>query len=66
MLLSPGQKVSNSDMHLLDMVSTEEIIKLKAICFVRTKPRIPRLILTVICAINAGFITLNQNNFTHV
>lgn len=25
MLLSPGQKVSNSDMHLLDMVSAEEI-----------------------------------------
>lgn len=27
MLLSPGQKVSNSDMHLLDMVSSEQMIK---------------------------------------
>lgn len=37
MLLSPGQKVSNSDMHLLDMVSAGEKIKEKAAYFARTK-----------------------------
>lgn len=62
MLLSPGQKVSNSDMHLLDMV------KLRAndqILFVRIIFMICETALLLFSDVRSGLIRLDNDDFTH-